>query len=337
MKQDIQPTKKKWSKDEEEFIRNNLSSMTISDFSEHFNVPKPKIIDKIHKMGLNSRKALGIEWSSDEDNLLRQHFEYAPKDFIMKLFPNRSWDAIYQRGLKTLKLNRISQDRYSINYNFFENWNSNSAYVFGLLLTDGHIHRGDKNYVQIELQKDDEEILQKIKEAMEYDGEIFGTDTTRFQCANVKIIEDLISKGMPPIDKTFTTKWPESLPKEFYPDFMRGAIDGDGWITNTSDGRFHLGFCGNYELVKDMKEHLPIDCSDISIIHKSEHCWSFKVDGKRGLKIADWLYNNNPKLFLRRKYNAYLQYKYEYCKKNGINFSVHTEMQVGHGLKPSNS
>lgn len=100
--------KKYWTIEEERFIKENISKMTIMDFSNYFNLPKNKIVDKIHKMHLNSKKATGIIWSQEEDKLLKEHFEYAPKHYIEKLFPNRSWNAIFQRGLKTLGLNRKS-------------------------------------------------------------------------------------------------------------------------------------------------------------------------------------------------------------------------------------
>ena len=46
-------SRKYWSKEEMLFIKNHIDIMSISDFVNYFNVPKNKIIDKIHKMGLN--------------------------------------------------------------------------------------------------------------------------------------------------------------------------------------------------------------------------------------------------------------------------------------------
>lgn len=48
-------SRKYWSKEEMLFIKNHIDIMSISDFVNYFNVPKNKIIDKIHKMGLNSK------------------------------------------------------------------------------------------------------------------------------------------------------------------------------------------------------------------------------------------------------------------------------------------
>ena len=67
-------SRKYWSKEEILFIKNNINTMSISDFSNKFNISKNKIIDKIHKLGLNSKKSRGILWTQEEDALLRQHF-----------------------------------------------------------------------------------------------------------------------------------------------------------------------------------------------------------------------------------------------------------------------
>ena len=111
-------SRKYWSKEEMLFIKNHIDIMSISDFVNYFNVPKNKIIDKIHKMGLNSKKSRGILWTKEEDLLLHKHFEYAPKNYIQKLFPNRSWCSIVQRGHKTLLINRKVKDVISVDYNF---------------------------------------------------------------------------------------------------------------------------------------------------------------------------------------------------------------------------
>ena len=71
-------SRKYWSKEEMLFIKNHIDIMSISDFVNYFNVPKNKIIDKIHKMGLNSKKSRGILWTKEEELLLHKHFEYAP-------------------------------------------------------------------------------------------------------------------------------------------------------------------------------------------------------------------------------------------------------------------
>lgn len=299
--------RKYWTEQEEQFIKENISIKSIEDFSLIFNVSKTKIADKIHKMGLNSKKARGIIWSSEDDKLLAAIFEFAPKNYIMDKFPNKTWPAILQRGIKTLKLNRISQDRLSVNFNFFEKWTSLSAYIFGFIMADGHIHYGDKNYLQFELALKDKDILLKIKNALEYEGEVKLGKTARLQINNKKIIKDLIEKGMPEQNKSYCAVFPETLPNDLYRDFCRGVIDGDGWST-INDKTYNLGLCGNFDLISEIKNIFPEDCSTNKIRKdKNSFCWRFNIKGKKALKIAEWLYKD-AEIYLDRKYQNYYQF-----------------------------
>ena len=300
-------TRKYWITEEENFIKNNISIMSIDDFSRYFNLEKNKIIDKIHKMGLNSKKSRKIFWTTEEDNLLKEIFEYAPKNYIIEKIPNRSWAAILQRGIKYLNLRRLSQDHISVDYNFFSEWNNINAYVYGFILADGHVHYGNKNYLQFEVALKDIDVLEKIKSSMKYSGKIIQKNTARLQINNKKIVKDLIEKGIPLNQKTYNSNFPSSLPKEFIKDFCRGVIDGDGW-SYTSDNIYNLGLCGNFDLINKIKQNFPEDCSNNKIRKdKDSYCWRFNIKGKKALAIAKWLYED-AEIYLDRKYNAYKKY-----------------------------
>ena len=316
--------KKYWTKEEEIYIKNNITKLTISEFAKHFNTTNDKIIRKIHRLGLNSKKARGIIWTQEEDSLLREHFEYAPKNYLMELFPNRTWNSIFQRGNKTLHLNRISQDKYNINYNFFAEWNEYSAYFLGFILTDGHIHYGTKKFLQIEVQKEDIDILQKLKELSNFEGKIIKgkhenknsiinnykcktNGSVKMQINNAKIILDLIQKGVPRENKTYNTAFPSQVPQNMIKHFIRGAIDGDGSISFNKKhfNSLAISFYGSYDLVKGVRDNLNIICNN-KISQTGKHCWRFTVSGKKASSIANWLYSDAT-VYLNRKYEIYIQ------------------------------
>lgn len=303
--------RKYWTREEEQFIRDNIGNMTITGFSLYFNLEKVKIVDKIHKMGLNSSKARNVWWNDTEDRILKAIYEYAPKHRIANFLPDRTWPSIVQRATKTLGLNRVSQDLLDIEYDYFSSWNPKSAYIFGFILADGHLIHTDVNALQFELKKEDTDILYKIKEALDFEGTVKVNRTARLQINNAKILKDLIDKGMPEHDKSHTAKFPPSLPEEYYRDFIRGVIDGDGWIYIESDGRLNLGLCGNLDLIQPIKELFPVDCSKNSIRKDKGYCWRFNIRGKKALTICDWLYKD-AQIFLDRKYNNYINYKNQF-------------------------
>lgn len=301
-------SRKYWSAEEEQFIRDNISNMSINGFSLFFNVEKVKIVDKIHKMGLNSSRARNIWWTETEDYILKNLYEYAPKHFIQNFLPDRHWPSIIQRATKVHGLTRYSQDQYDVDYNYFEYWDRENAYIFGFILADGHLINKNVKALQFELKKEDADILYKIKKALRYEGKVKLGRTARLQINNAKIIKDLVEKGMPDYDKSRRASFPSSLPEEYYRDFIRGVIDGDGWIYVESDGRIDLGLCGNIDLIKPIKDLFPIDCSKNSIRKDKGHCWRFQIRGKKALAICDWLYKDAT-IFLDRKYNNYINYK----------------------------
>lgn len=302
-------SRKYWSKEEILFIKNNINTMSISDFSNKFNISKNKIIDKIHKLGLNSKKSRGILWTQEEDALLRQHFEYAPKNFIQKLLPNRSWCSIVQRGHKALLIDRKVKDVISVNYNFFSSqWNEEIAYIIGFILADGHIHLRTNNFLQIEVNFRDKDILYKIKEILSYEGNLIERDSLnsiKLQIKNKKIIMDLSQKGIPLKNKSYVATFPKTIPNKFIKHCIRGLIDGDGYISQEKKTkRVCFGLCGTYDLCETVKNYFPVDCSHIKIIKGTGKSFRFKISGEKALKILSWLYDD-ASIYLDRKYNKY--------------------------------
>lgn len=304
--------RKIWSNEEMEFIKNNLANMTISELAIHFDVPYAKMIDKVHKMGLNRKKASGEIWSDKEDELLRKHFEWAPKNYIMKLFPKRTWASILQRGIKTLNLNRQSQDRYSVNYRFFEEWTPESAYIFGFIAADGHVFyesgKENKNALQFEIADYDSDILEKIKEILQFEGSICYTkrNTVKLQINNKKLVRDLIEKGIPRKNKTFDLKFPQTLPVDLYNHFVRGLFDGDGSVYS-DEGRLAFQLLGTNTLLLEVKEILPVDMSTINIIDRSKYganVCALSTSHNKSVNIFEWLYKDST-IHLDRKYEKY--------------------------------
>ena len=311
--------RKYWTAQEERFIVKNISKMSIKEFSSHFGVDYFKVVDKIHKMGLNSKQARGVIWCPEDDAILKEHFEYAPQNYLKELFPDRSWVGIFQRGLKTLNLQRQTRDTTYVNYRFFDKWTPESVYVHGFMLADGHVHLGKDNLFQIELEKDSYDILQKIKAAMDFKGRIYYLDkrnTYKLQIKNVYLIKRLIETGVTDKDKSLRALYPYTTPDCFLRDHIRGIIDGDGWSYIDSEGRYNLGLCGTKHVVSTVKRLLPIDDSMNSIQHYEKNCWRFNFRDKRALKIASWLYDDSS-IYLDKKYNAYKQAQLMYSPSYG--------------------
>lgn len=301
--------RKKWSDEEVKFILKNLSSMSVTELAEHFDVPYQKIVDKIHKMGLKAKEASGVLWKASEDAMILKHFEYAPKDFLLSVLPDRTWSSIWQRGSKKFGLSRKTKDRAYVNYRFFDKWTEQSAYVYEYIMADGHIHLGKCNYLQIDASTKDVDILKKIQLVMDFRGSLYSMDNgeaTRLQIDNVNLIKQLADKGIPLYRKSYEAKLPESFPKEYVRDCIRGLIDGDGWSRIDSNGYYNIGLCGTEELVTQVKDLIPINCSTNKVRKNGPNNWRFNIKCKKAREIASWLYDD-AKIYMDRKYNAYVK------------------------------
>jgi hypothetical protein len=225
----------------------------------------------------------------------------------MKLFSNRTWPSIYQRGLKTLGLNRQTQDRYDINYRFFESWTPESAYIFGFIAADGYLkvdngYRNDTS-LQFEIAEYDADILYKIKDALEYEGPVTHSSrgTVRLSIFNRKICKDLADKGIPIQDKTENMFWPETLPQELESHFVRGLFDGDGSIYQKQNS-ICVQFLGNESVLNSLKNSLPILSKRRVRKRNYGNIWDLQYSYRMAEAIIGWMYQDAT-IYLQRKYD----------------------------------
>jgi hypothetical protein len=123
---------------------------------------------------------------------------------------------------------------YTINENFFKVWSRESAWVYGWLLTDGSIQE-KTGQVAINLKRDDEDVLHKIKNVLNFTGNISygeredGRKSVHLRICRKEMTEDLFNLGMARKDKTFNTVLP-NVPENTFWDLVRGIFEGDGGI-----------------------------------------------------------------------------------------------------------
>ena len=143
--------------------------------------------------------------------------------------------------------------KYKVNQCFFKYWNSQMAYVLGFTFADGNIH-----HVALAWDlKSDVELLRKINRAMGSNYPIKKRKNSfRLRISNPFILQDVQKLGVIP-DKTKTCLFP-NVPGEFFRDFIRGFLDGDGWIY-TREGRreISVGFSnGSHKFLKGLSRSL---------------------------------------------------------------------------------
>jgi hypothetical protein len=203
-------------------------------------------------------------------------------------------------------------------------WTPQLAYAVGLLVTDGNLSGNQRH---ITMRSVEPLMLETFKKCLGLNSKI-GTNINvkrggyisyRVQFSNVQFYDWLLTIGLFPA-KSYTIG-PIAVPDQFFKDYFRGCIDGDGSIQTYQDNyNFYRG--RNYStqrlwirLVSASKEHIIwaqskiILLADIhgAIIRKPPAdetrvpLWELKFAKKESVKLINWMYHAPDVPCLERK------------------------------------
>ncbi len=142
-------------------------------------------------------------------------------------------NVLYKHGVPMNREQYSGQPRKNkVNERYFKIWTHDMAWVLGLFITDGHVN---KKFHSISFSQKDERILKLIAKYMEADYILAPIGPTRSTPTLIinskKLKKDLENLGIYP-NKSLTVPFP-NVPQEFLSSFVRGVIDGDGWVQKT--------------------------------------------------------------------------------------------------------
>src|SRR5258708_26648971 len=205
-------------------------------------------------------------------------------------------------------------------------WTSDIAYVVGLIATDGCL---SKDLRHIELTSKDLEQVENFKGLLKLKNKI-GTKTNgirkgvyyRIQLGNIVFYEWLLKIGLTP-HKSLTLGGID-IDKQYFRDFVRGSLDGDGNITHYED-RYNTYLNPDYiyerlivRFFSGSKKHLlwlrdsiskcvnvqGAIITDLSGIKKGKNPnYSLKFSTKEAKVVLNWIYYKENLPCLRRKFD----------------------------------
>ena len=198
------------------------------------------------------------------------------------------------------KIQSANARKYHINQDYFKTWSPNMAYILGLWFADGCIYGG--KMFDITLHKKDKYILKQIAKELQYEGELYDyvdRQAARLNFSCVVIYNDIIALGGTEC-KSNTVEFP-NIPREYLSDFIRGYFDGDGCIMNLKNNRVNSAFtCGSKKFLDKLLEILKEE-AEVEGGSYDPSCVSLKFGKKDSIRIGNYIYRNNPELFLLRK------------------------------------
>lgn len=302
-------------------IENNIPIRSKSEAMKNKNsiIISPDIEQKII---INYNNGMGLASAGKQYNV---------SEYIVKKILNKY--NIHIRSLKeSVIIPNNNRKKYFCNENYFKTQNSDMAYILGFLAADGTV-RKDSNQIKITLAQKDAELLEIIKEKLEYTGEVKYTTTSKgFNIATLEITssnykKDLALYNIVP-QKTFSFSIPELLNKEYWIDFIRGYWDGDGSISTAGKSAIRSSVCSARketleQIVNFLAKEYNIPPVTIQSYNRKNTIYYIQYSNNSTRKLFKAMYYKKNIIYLKRKYDKFCQL----CIDNKSHETVHPEIQ----------
>lgn len=200
---------------------------------------------------------------------------------------------------------------YKCNELFFSEMNELSCYWAGFIAADGNIRQPKQNErfgLQITLSQKDESQLSQFLSDIESSHKIYKTN--RGEChihvRSNKLCLDLLDNFNITPRKTLTYTPVNNIPSELVRHFIRGYIDGDGSFKNTKNDCARLEILGTRPTLEFIHNYLKdsVGVNPLVKIRPCKRVFSLQFGGRQVLQIANHIYTNPCKRFLKRKMKA---------------------------------
>jgi hypothetical protein len=208
-------------------------------------------------------------------------------------------------------------------------WNKNFAYLIGLITTDGSLSSSGRHIVFTSTDKQllqlfcsilniSENSIKPQKPSGYTKNKTNYKQAFRIQIGNVHLYKCLLSIGLHP--NKSKTLGRLDIPDKYFPDFLRGWIDGDGSIFTYIDNymsyknRKYQYLRLYIQLPSASKSHLKWLQANIQRLNRikgalalqhakrSKYMWRIRYSKKESIKLLNWIYYQPNLPCLKRKY-----------------------------------
>lgn len=300
----VKEPSKTWTEQEDSYLRDNYLTMKYKDMAEHLDRSYGSVRVRCGKLGLHKND---FDWNEDSINFITENYYTMSNKDIAK-FLGKTIETIENKAFNL----GLKKKRYSLNKNYFAEIDTeDKAYWLGFLYADGCVRKlNGKANISIGLNPKDENHLKKFIECLDSDIPITRYihpnglyETSRITINCTKMAYDLIKWGCVP-NKTYEKIHIPSIEDHLKIHFIRGFLDGDGWISIKKHGKgASIGMVSNYkDILLDIQNIL--DDNNIFSILRKEKRGHFTLNIGRQeeqIKFINLIYNN-PKIYLDRKY-----------------------------------
>lgn len=205
----------------------------------------------------------------------------------------------HKRRFAPKNFNNEYARKYKFNQNFFKFWNSKMAYVLGLIITDGHITKRDNTLVIVQKDKN---LLIAIREIIGPTSILPSNGSWRLSYSSITMKQDLKNLGIE--NKYFSLVEMSKISNIFLPHFIRGVLDGDGYICfSRTEQKWISGFVASRkDFLIWLTKKIPIKGGHIGLQSKA-NCYTLQLGKRDTISLGKFLYTDLSKndLWLERK------------------------------------
>ena len=122
-------------------------------------------------------------------------------------------------------------------------WSSELAYAVGLFATDGCLYGDSRHLSFVSMDKEQLRTFKrclKLKTKITFKNNSHGGKCPHVQLSDVALYQFLLGLGLTP--NKSKTLGPLKIPKQYFFDFFRGVLDGDGCFYSYYDPRWRSSF-----------------------------------------------------------------------------------------------
>lgn len=316
------------------------NSISVIKLSKKYGIAQPTIVRWLKEKGIEQRVAIP-KWRIEKLEKAAKLYVSSSLNIVetaKEIGISKNQFAKYLKKHGLLKKNMVYQKNISFNKSYFHNIDiEEKAYWFGFIYADGCV-RYDENtnsgQLTIEIQESDIDVLNKLNECLcsnlyikkrqriQDSGYVSNLCSLTF--SSVEMYKDLIMYGCIP-NKTYDGY----IKKNLFSDnielkiaFLRGYLDGDGYISKNKKSVSSLSYViDNYKVMNYVLKAI-ISVSGIVPTVRYEYdelghgAYRLRITNRKDFfAFLDVLYKN-PTIYMKRKYDRYLEYKTSRPKTN---------------------
>lgn len=325
----------RWSKTEEEYLKENYQTSSYRDISEFLGKTEGAIRAKCFDLRLVKKDI----WTQEDIDFIKENYQKMSVIEIARVL-NRTPNAVKLKAQR----NGLKKSPYNCEYDFFKNIDTEEkAYWLGFICADGYVSINQKTnsgYVGIELQARDVEHLKKFNRSLNGNYKItfrdrpcllHGSNQLHKMCGiricSIDMANDLRLLGLSN-DKTYTLQLP-TIQNDLMPHFIRGFFDGDGCIYfHKKNGHIDHTRCNIDSISKDflqqIREYLYSQGINSYFLEnqrdddKYAKAYRLQIAGvEHTQKFLHYIYDNAT-IYLDRKYQRYLSRPENTDKNEGL-------------------